>query len=403
MFDPELPGYPSREPHNPGLRGAWTTLAEALANALDYDYSTPPGDLLHRIGNTQGADIRSHGPLFNGRLWLDRYSCFYDADGDGQYTPPQQAGRGRERPMGTVAPMAWRVFDVFAPMHRVEHANRTVLGSRDIGSLTRATPGVVNLSTAPLPVLRTLPLLSPPTNILPGTQPWWWTGSGAHDGRSDIAATLAAFRDKRPVEPRGMAGTYISFLDNITAQQPPNGRRINAATPSEPLGVQVFNEYPGFRTLGEVFAVRAPFVSGAYSNAFSIDRVGRDGAATRWPANNPEIAVDVPITLINGNVALPNAAPNIVVHDVPRQVADSYAEQLTIMNALSHSATVRSDLYAAWFVVMGFRRSDVESLTGPDDALVPSIRRRFLMVVDRSNVLRKGDPPRVLMLKELPN
>lgn len=403
MFDPELPGYPSREGHNPGLRGSWTTLSEALANALDYDYSTPPGDLLHRIGNTQGPDIRSHGALINGRLRLDRFSCFYDADGDGRYTPPAQAGTGRERPMGTVSPMAWRVFDVFAPMHWSWEGGRVTARSGDFGSRTRATPGVVNVSTAPLPVLRSLPLLSPPTNIMPGTPAWWWTGSGAHDGRSDVAATLAAFRDKQPVEPRGVSGTYLWFRDDVTGSQPPNGRRLNAAGASDPLREQAFNEYPGLRTLGEVFGARAPFVSGAYAGAFSIDRLGQDGSATGYPGNDPAIAVDVPIRLIHGNVALSPGAPNVISHDVPRQVPDSYAEQLTIMNALSQTATVRSDVFAAWFVVMGFRRSDVEGLTRPDDALVPSIRRRFLMVVDRSNVVKKGDPPRILLLKELPN
>jgi len=403
MFDPELPDYPSREPHNPAFRGSWTTLGEALANALDYDFSTQPGDVLHRLGNTQGPDIRSHGPLTKGRLHLDRYSCFYDADADLLFTPPQQAGSGQERPMGTVAPMAWRVFDVFAPMYRVENAGRPVAKSEDFGSRTRATPGMINLGTAPLTVLRSLPLVSPPTNSIPGTDPWWWTGSGAHDGRSDIAATITAFRDKQPVEPRGMPGTYLWFRDNITGQAPPNGRQLNAAQATDPLGAQAFNEFPGLRTLGEVFAARAPFVTGAYSDAFSIDRIGKDALATGYPAANPAIAVDTPITLINGNTATGSGTPNVVVHDIPRQVADSYAEQLSVMNAISHAASVRSDLYAAWFVVMGFKRGDVEGLSSQDDALVPSVRRRFLMVVDRSNVLKKGDSPRVLMLKELPN
>lgn len=403
MFTPELPGYASLEPHNAAFAGSWTTLAEALANALDYDFSTPPTDIFHSIGNTRGTDIRSHGALTGGRLHLDRYSCFYDADGSVDYTPPQQAGTGTERPMGTVAPMAWRVFDVFAPTYRVEVGGRLVARSEDFGSRTLATPGVINVSTAPLPVLRSLPLLSPPTNTMPGTTPWWWTGTGAHDGGSDVAATVAAFRDKQPVEPRGMSGTFLWFRDNTTGQQPPNGRQINAAQTTDPLGTQAFNEYPGLRTLGEVFASRAPFVTGPVSDAFSIDRIGKDGAATGNPADDPALAVDVPVTLINGNTALATGAPNVVVRDAPRQKSDSYAEQLTIMNALSHTASVRSDLYAAWFVVMGFKRSDVEGLTSVNDALVPSIQRRFLMIVDRSNVLKKGDPPKVLLLKELPN
>ena len=39
----------------------------------------------------------------------------------------------------------------------------------------------------------------------------------------------------------------------------------------------------------------------------------------------------------------------------------------------------------------------------PDEQpMVPSIAKRYVMVVDRSNVVNRGDKPRVLMLKEVP-
>ena len=34
--------------------------------------------------------------------------------------------------------------------------------------------------------------------------------------------------------------------------------------------------------------------------------------------------------------------------------------------------------------------------------MVPSIQRRFVMVVDRSNVVSEGDKPRILMMEEVP-
>ena len=58
-------------------------------------------------------------------------------------------------------------------------------------------------------------------------------------------------------------------------------------------------------------------------------------------------------------------------------------------------------IFAVWFVVHGYQRDDVEGLR-PKDPLVPTVAKRFLMVVDRSNVQRLGDKPRILMLQELP-
>jgi hypothetical protein len=34
--------------------------------------------------------------------------------------------------------------------------------------------------------------------------------------------------------------------------------------------------------------------------------------------------------------------------------------------------------------------------------LVPSVARRFVMVIDRSKVVRKGDKPEILLFKEVP-
>jgi len=54
-----------------------------------------------------------------------------------------------------------------------------------------------------------------------------------------------------------------------------------------------------------------------------------------------------------------------------------------------------------WFVVHGYQRSDVEGL-GPNDPLVPSVAKRNLMLLDRSNVTHKGEMPRGVLFTELP-
>jgi hypothetical protein len=37
-----------------------------------------------------------------------------------------------------------------------------------------------------------------------------------------------------------------------------------------------------------------------------------------------------------------------------------------------------------------------------EDPITPSVRRRFVMVVDRSNVTTRGTKPRILLMKEVP-
>ncbi|MEO0513052.1 MAG: hypothetical protein AAF108_09185 [Planctomycetota bacterium] len=81
-------------------------------------------------------------------------------------------------------------------------------------------------------------------------------------------------------------------------------------------------------------------------------------------------------------------------------IANDYDEQLVELNAIANAASVRSDFYAMWLVVQGFRPQDVEGLE-PSDPLVPTLRERYLLVVDRSNVRQKGDRPRILLKRRL--
>ncbi|MEM7623574.1 MAG: hypothetical protein AAF235_10285, partial [Planctomycetota bacterium] len=82
-------------------------------------------------------------------------------------------------------------------------------------------------------------------------------------------------------------------------------------------------------------------------------------------------------------------------------IANDYDEQLAVLGQLAQVVDVRSDMYAAWFKVRGYTREDVEGL-GADQPMLPTVERRFLMVIDRSGVVNAGDEPRVLLFRELP-
>lgn len=83
------------------------------------------------------------------------------------------------------------------------------------------------------------------------------------------------------------------------------------------------------------------------------------------------------------------------------ELADDILEELAIFNGAANTIDTRSDFFAAWFIVRGYRESDVEGL---DDAepMTPSYQKRFMMVIDRSNVTDAGQMPRILLLREVP-
>ncbi len=86
---------------------------------------------------------------------------------------------------------------------------------------------------------------------------------------------------------------------------------------------------------------------------------------------------------------------------VADQIPDDYDEQLIQMNLLANSVSTSSDFYAAWMVVHGFTDDDVEGLD-EDEPMRPSFRARYLMIVDRSNVVSRNDRPRVLAFLPVP-
>ena len=90
----------------------------------------------------------------------------------------------------------------------------------------------------------------------------------------------------------------------------------------------------------------------------------------------------------------------------PDRTIDDQSEKLAILNSAINTVSVRSDVFCVWFVLRGYAPTDVNELPNNDvtsvEPMIPSVERRFVMVVDRSNVTRKTDKPKVLLFKELP-
>lgn len=375
MFLPLAVG-PWSDPNAAAFEDRWTTLGESLAVALDYG-SPGTEDLFYRIGATD-EDPFDDPPILQrtdrGNLVLDNFVPFFDQNADGIFDPDTDTIVGRG------IPMALNVLDMFRALSDADGV--------PYGDVARPVFGQININTAPISVLRALPMLSPPAADV-DDQDWWWpAGDDSHFFTTDIAAAIAAYRDKNRVRPRGSPDDYddnavIDFRD---------GQSFDTNFYTGPRhfrsGIRAIREQPGFRSVGEIMAVRDRRFGTLDPNnplyLHDIDRLGRDGEAI--PFNNSDLAGLLFSTYGDANL--------------PNQIRDSYDERLIIANAVLNSVSVRSDFFCVWFLLHGYTEADVQ--VEDNDPLVPSVQRRFVMVVDRSNVVTPGDRPRILLFQELP-
>ena len=345
----------------------YTTLSEALALALGYDAPSAGGAteaeknakilFTNAFGGNPNpasgaAGANAQALVDRGHLRLDAFTPFIDSNTNGTFEALIDFRRGDG------IPLALNVLNVFTAYD---------------AQLDRSIAGQVNLNTASLPVMRALPMLTPPTTAsLPTLSPWWF-GSHGNSGaaNSDIAATVVAYRDKSVVNPRNNL-PEIRFDNN--AGTPVQFTLLNGRSRGNDLGG--VREAPGLASTGELMTMYV-----AATDPSSID----------YLAN--KLGVTIPDNGVRSG-------------DTTKEMKNSYADKLLIANAVSNIASVRSDVFAVWFMVAGYSKTDVVRGDGtpllPTDPMVPSVQRRFLMVVDRSNVTQLGQKPRIVLFKEVP-
>lgn len=420
------------------LKKRWTTTAEALAIAMGYSKKPTDRDTWKAAGNNYGpldyyyfdrfSTAPNPAPIYDGGyLKLNDYVCARIDNTDP--TKPKYY------PAATGAPIAGNVLNAFRSM------------PDRFASLTVPTPGLVNINTAPSAVLRVLPMAFPAEDFgststkATGSQPkpTFWPAIGGTQAeiaaqRTDIAAMIESYRDKiavelrpgaknpkatPPITPTPHYSWFAPFVDRIqpsvlgqaaTYRIAPNDPEIGKPDnlPAQykggrywTSGITGIREEAGFRGLGELLALRSVKVDTATlggqadgrDQPINIDFLGNLDPATNTTGTN--------LLGIDNVLQLTTDASGNVSDAKPLQFANTNQDRLKILAALGGSVSVRSDMYAAWFIVRGYQRSDVEGL---DDAqpMVPSIERRFLMIIDRSNVTKPGQKPRVVAMVELP-
>ncbi len=438
----------------------WTTLGEMLAIALDYDTGLQQS-VKNSIPNPyfrMGRVLPSNSPpiwpkLVRGCLVTDDYTPYENrlaTSGEIKYDAPDPNSfkTNSDRIRGLGIPAALNIATTFRTLGRyrvddIQGANLE-LTRESLGDLSKVVPGQININTAPLSVLRTLPLVSPTQGLDPldtSAQPeWWGKGSNATDldgpwgvttRNSDIAARILAYRDKlwysptrKPLNqanPRVIgygndAGGASAFaIDGVGGG---NGR-FKALNPTANKTRELpVREYPGFRSIGEVMLATKRDLSLVTNSQTpdpdSIDFLGWDNDSGAAGGNargmgGQKITFTAPkggnVTVNAINSGRMYGKPGSTGSPVPKEllsgVANSPDERLAVFNAIANSISVSSDYYACWFVLHGYKRSDVETLKDTDP-LVPSVARRYLMIIDRSNVKSQTDRPRIVVFKELP-
>jgi hypothetical protein len=264
---------------------------------------------------------------------------------------------------------------------------------------------------------------------------WWWEG-GALDESADLAATLVAFRDLVEVPVR-LQSQYTFDLEKARTGAPViasirylglDSTEANIATPDHDVDdrasrafeteIPAVGEVPGFQSLGSLMTLRYrgreridPTSYYPHRNAMrtNIDFMGYPTdplpqlVSGVFSSDHSRVGVD---SILNGEAMesdltispTPSQVEKTVVTD---SLSGEFKEKLSIANGVVNTATTRSDYFIVWFMVHGYQQSDVENL-GLTDTLSPSVARRFMMVMDRSNVVKVGDKPRILLMKEVP-
>lgn len=470
-----------RTDYGPQMTLRYTTLGEALAMAMGYDSQNPDvgrtgagweggpsgADLATRLSpwRLDGSttlylapslasatidDDPAHALLFDrGHLWLDRFVPFLDENNGGANALVFNAGGANpDRRWGqaiTPAMSALGQFVVPVAGARPQDADRRQ-------TLTRATPGLINVNTAPVEVLRALPNLAPRAQAAdfvtprPRGGPWvgdvgpWGAGTGTGPSADnfnrisqgwDVAATIASYRDRRPefVRPASAWLAAERMTNRLSQGASPlqllmarfNDSAATGRLREDVARIPALADEAGMRSVGELLAARSRVGSGAASFSGPIvaangRRTLRHTRFTSFPWNMDALGFDMdqgatPFTAVNSSpIELDpfrgedgNAQPSTVTPAPPRDPANEYREQLGLLAGVSNLVTTRSDYFAAYLVVLGFREGDVQAVVeNPAAQLTPSVQRRFLMVFDRSNVVRTGDQPRLLLMKEVP-
>lgn len=235
------------------------------------------------------------------------------------------------------------------------------------GFTGKPVQGLPNVNTATPEVLRAAPHLYRLVHELEAP---------INNPRVRLPEAIVAYREK--------AGPK---KDDTNTLQPGYGDR------GEPDGfVEELRTERGLASIGEIEYMTLQPKSGSIPDA--TKRSWSASFAGMQPFLNPEQSTRVSTDTLDRWDPVANAiAPDYFVGDVE--------EQRMLFTGISNMVTTRSDTFTVYFKIRTFRQDPVTGFwdaTKRDNILDES---RYMMVVDRSEVNRATDEPRILMLERL--
>ncbi|MEO1129947.1 MAG: hypothetical protein AAFX05_09630 [Planctomycetota bacterium] len=257
-------------------------------------------------------------------------------------------------------PLASRVFDCFEALEPQD----------------RLAQGRININTAPERVLQVLPFVTTP-QVIPG-----------------LNSTIDSNRRVEDII------RYRDAVDAAGNVSPAPGALTNMDGPTTPV---IANDTLGLRN-GRVAGLPRSGFATAGELAF-LDRWTANGGVTSATAGDIGFvgpgADGVPLDGI------------IDVHDQGIfEPTDDAEERIALYRAVSNIVSSRSDCFIAWFIVRGYDPDEIEVVTLANasqefalqefDKLEPAYESRWLAVLDRSNVRKPTDRPRIVLFAELP-
>ena len=133
------------------------------------------------------------------------------------------------------------------------------------------------------------------------------------------------------------------------------------------------------------------------NDAWSIDFAASDPFDLVIPAT-PQ-----PGAFLSTDVQNPDPAFTPLDPDSGDAVTGDVEEANLLFAGISNLITTQSDVFTVHFKIRSFRQNPVTGIWDATDSEQIVDERRYVMLVDRSQVNNPGDQPRILYLEKLPN
>lgn len=251
--------------------------------------------------------------------------------------------------------------------------------------------GRININTAPRKVLEALPFL----------HPRYAAGLGVDRTNPNLrmVEAIEAYRDR---EPNGNLALDWSSGPRHTVSNLLIGNNSGLRDDATTRGVT--GQVPGFTSTGELALATRWIPTGSGSS--QVDR----NFFSSNPFESPHVA-----GFDNSNLTYAPLNPNGLSVDSTWESnydpADDPSEHLALIRAIRNVVSTRSDVFIAYFTIVGFTPDDIRraddasnSTVGKLTALRASMEQRYVVVFDRSSVSSPTDRPRVLFAaQEVPS